>query len=125
MAQCKSRNENGEQCRAKALKNKKYCFMHDPTSARKRAEARKLGGKRRRVDHAGDSAGLPTKVRSIAEVMMILDYTLTEVVPMENSIARGRLLIALSDAYIKALEIGELESRLEAIEKALFEEDGK
>ncbi len=120
MAQCKSKTENGEKCRANALKGSTFCFMHDPANARNRAEARKRGGKRRRVTHAGNLASIPNQVRSLTDVMLILDYTLAEVIPMENSIARGRLLIALSDAYIKALEIGEVEKRLEDLEKALL-----
>ena len=56
---------------------------------------------------------------TIAQATKILDYTLAEIIPMENSIARGRLLIALVAGYINAFEIGELENRLAAIENAL------
>ncbi len=119
MAQCKSRTENGQRCRAKVLKNSAFCFMHDPANGKARAEARKRGGERRRVLHAGNSENIPTQVRTVADTLLILDYTLAETIPMENSIARGRLLIALSEAYIRALEVGELEKRIEEIENAL------
>lgn len=95
--------------------------MHDPANGRARALARKKGGERRRIAHGGDVTLIPAQVRTVAEAVTILDYALAEVLPMENSIQRGRLLIALCAEYIKAFEVGELEARLDALEKAVLE----
>ena len=103
-----------------AIKSSKFCFAHSPSHGRKRAEARKRGGQRRRVPHAGDAASMPAQVRTLADAMLILDYCLAEVIPMENSIQRGRLLIALCEAYFRGIEVGGIEERLNALELKLL-----
>lgn len=118
MAKCKGKTTRGP-CKAQALQGGRYCFTHDPASGKARATARKLGGMRNRTPHAGQADILPATVTTISEATRILDYALAETIPMENSIARGRLLIALVAGYINAFEIGELENRLAAIETAL------
>ena len=117
--QCKAMTQTNKRCQAKAIKNSDYCFIHDPASGAERAKARKKGGERNRTPHAGDASIVKGKPRSIDEAMTILDYTLAEIVPLENSIARGRLLIALCAGFVDALKVGEIEARLAAIESAL------
>lgn len=73
----------------------------------------------KRFDHAGNVAKLPASVRSLDDVLSVLDYSLAETMPLENSIQRGRLLVAIAGAFIEAIKTGELESRLAAIESAL------
>ena len=114
---CTAKTTRGP-CKAQAMKGG-YCFTHDPASGAARATARKLGGQRNRTAHAGQADLLPATVKTIRDATKILDYTLAEIIPMENSIARGRLLIALVAGYINAFEIGELENRIMAIENAL------
>ena len=119
MAKCKAKTKGGELCKAQAIAGGRYCFTHDPASGKARATARKLGGKRNRTPHAGQADILPATVTTISEATRILDYALAETIPMENSIARGRLLIALVAGYINAFQVGELENRIMAIETAL------
>lgn len=118
---CNAPTANGQPCRANALKGKSRCFTHDPANSRARALARKKGGERRRTDHGGDATLIPVEVRTIADALTILDYTLAETLPAENSLQRSRVLIALCAEYIKAFEVGELEARLDALEKAVLE----
>ncbi|MCC7119891.1 MAG: hypothetical protein IT310_15305 [Anaerolineales bacterium] len=116
---CKSKTTNGQLCQAQAITGSKYCFTHDPASGAARAKARKKGGRRNRTPHAGNSESIPTKVRTIEDVLAVLDYALAETLPLENSIQRGRLLVALAGAFIEALEAGELEARLTALEQRI------
>ena len=116
---CKAKTNSGEPCKAQALQTGRYCFTHDPASGAARALAHKKGGKRNRTAHGGQAEALPATVTNISEAMKILDYALAEIIPMENSIARGRLLIALVAGYINAFQVGELENRIMAIETAL------
>jgi len=97
---CKAKTTNGQPCQAQAITGSKFCFTHDPASGAARAKARKAGGQRNRTPH-------------------VLDYSLAETLPLENSIQRGRLLVAICGAFIEAIKTGELESRLAAIESAL------
>jgi len=116
---CKAKTTNGQPCQAQAIKGGKFCFIHDPAQGVKRAQARKRGGERRRVPHAGNPETLPAQVRSIDDVLKVLDYALAEAVPLENSTQRGRLIVAIAGAFIEAIKTGELETRLLAIESAL------
>ena len=117
--QCKSKTLAGGPCKAQAIAGGRYCFTHDPASGKARALAHRKGGKRNRTEHGGQAEILPASVTTISEAMKILDYALAEIIPMENSIARGRLLIALAAGYVDSLKVGEMESRLAAIEAAL------
>jgi hypothetical protein len=116
MAKCAALKGDGSPCQAQALKHGRYCFTHDPASGAPRAQAHKLGGQRRRVDHARDAPHTPGQVRTMADVLEILDYALAESLVLENSIARGRLLVALCGSYIETIKTGELETRLVALE---------
>jgi hypothetical protein len=115
---CKAINRDGQPCGAYALSGSDYCFMHDPSQAAKRAEARKLGGQRQRANHSG--AVCPVTVQNMGDVLALLDYSLAESLRLENSLARGRLLVSLAGAYIEALQVGELEARIEALESVLL-----
>ena len=116
---CRAKTISGQACQAQAITNSNFCFTHDPASGAARAKARKIGGQRNRTPHAGNPEILPAKVRTIDDVLVVLDYALAEVIPLENSIQRGRFIVAIAGAFIDAIKTGELESRLMAIESAL------
>ncbi len=118
MTSCKAINRRGQPCGARTLRGSDYCYMHDPTRGEERAQARKRGGLRRRPDH-GLMDIVPGKVRSLDDVLAVLDYALSESMPLENSVQRGRLIVAIANAFIAAIKTGELESRILAIESAL------
>ena len=116
MAKCHAKTKSGAACNVPALKGSQYCFTHAPEVGAARAMARKTGGERHRTGHYGDSSLIPREVVTLADANKILTYTLAETVPMENSIARARLLLALYDSFVKSFEIGELEKRIQALE---------
>lgn len=117
MAQCKAKTTSGQPCKMQAMKGGRFCFSHAPEVGAARAMARKKGGERHRTPHYGDDAIIPREVVTLADANKILAYTLAETVPMENSIARARLLLALYDSFLKSFEIGELEKRIQALEQ--------
>jgi len=116
---CKAKTQSGKPCQAKALKNNDFCFSHAPEVGAKRAQARKRGGERHRTPHSGNPVTLPREVKTLDDANKILIYVLDEVIPMENSIPRARVLLSLHDQFVKAIQTGELESRLAALEQAL------
>jgi hypothetical protein len=116
---CKATKTNGQPCGGYSVGDGDYCYMHEPTRAKERAEARKQGGYNRRTAHAGDSSKLPAQVRTVADVYTLLDYTMLETIALDNSIIRTRALIALSECYLHALEVGELEARIAVLEANL------
>jgi hypothetical protein len=104
-----------------AIGGGKYCFTHSPRHGQARKEAHALGGQRTRADHGSEPEALPLAARSMADVLKILDYTLAEIKPLENSIIRARALVAIVSTYAEMLEKSELEQRITALENALLE----
>jgi hypothetical protein len=100
-----------------AVKGTRYCFTHSPDTRAKQAAARRKGGENRHTPHFADPSLLPAKVEKLEDANKLLTYTLAEVVGMDNSIARARLLLALFDSFVKSFEIGELEQRIAALEQ--------
>ena len=116
MAACQARTASGDPCRMSALAESDFCFSHDPAIATERARARKLGGRNRHTPHVGDPESIPAKIETIRDAGAILSYTLAELLAHENSIPRARALLAIFDSFVKAIEIGELEQRIAALE---------
>lgn len=115
---CKATTKSGHPCPNKPG-GSGSCFTHDPARGGERAKARKRGGAHRRIGHAGDADALPKQVRTLPDVLAVLDYALAEALPLENGVQRGRLFVAIAHAFIEAIKTGEMEARLDAIERAL------
>ncbi len=116
--QCNAKNKLGEPCNASASENG-FCFTHDASRGKERAEARRRGGLQRITPSVADKSLVPNQTRSLNDVMTILDYALQESLVLQNSIQRGRLLVSIAHGYIEALKVGEMEERLEAVEMTL------
>ena len=102
------------------LRDRPYCFSHDPERAEEAAEARRLGGLRRRKEGtiavAYDLPGLDT----VAGIRRLLDIVVTDGVGLENGIARLRVLISTAAAATNLLKVGEFEDRLTTLEAAVI-----
>ena len=116
--QCSADKRNGERCKAFANGNG-VCFMHDATKGKERAIARRNGGLATKQPHFADASVLPSSIRNIESVLIVLDYALRESVGLDNSIQRGRLIVSIAHGFIEALKVGEIEQRMEAVETAL------
>ncbi len=116
---CKEETAKGEPCRQAPLQDGDYCFWHDPEHKSDAAEARRLGGLRRRrektVAGAYDIEGLET----VEQVRRLIEIAVLDTLGLENSIARSRTLAYLSQIALKALEVGDFQERLQALEAAL------
>jgi hypothetical protein len=116
---CRQLLPSGRPCRAFPLRDSAFCFWHTPEKEEEAAEARRLGGLRRRrektVAGAYDFAGLG----SVESIRRILEIATLDALGLDNSIARARVLIAAALAAARLLEVGELEARVEALEAAL------
>ena len=115
MARCTATNEAGQPCQAAALTDGEYCFMHDPASAGERAEARKRGGVNRRRAKSSDSETVT--LEGPADLLLVLEQAINDVLMMENSHQRARTLGYLCEKALKALEVAELAERVEALEQ--------
>lgn len=114
---CKFVKDNGERCRAAPLRNSDFCFWHDPAVARERAEARRLGGLRRRREKATSEIYNWAGLENVPEVRRLLEVAVMDTLGLDNSPARSRTLGYLASLSLKALQVGELEARLAALEE--------
>jgi hypothetical protein len=101
------------------MRDRPFCFWHDPEFATEAAEAQRLGGMRRRREHTVAGAYEVEALDTVAGIRRVLEIVTFDGLGMETSIARGRLLIAATQALTKLLEVGEHEERLRAIEDVL------
>ena len=100
------------------LRDGEFCLWHDPDHAQV-AEARRLGGLRRRSEVAVSGAYDFDGLDSIAKVRRLLEVAVIDTLGLENSIARARTLAYLAQTAVKLLEAGEIEDRLKLIEEAV------
>jgi hypothetical protein len=116
---CAYAKGDGEACAMAPLRDRPYCFAHDPERATEAAEARKLGGLRRRKEGtiavAYDLPGLET----VAGIRRLLQIVVTDGVGMDNGIPRLRALISTAVAATNLLKVGEFEERLAALEATI------
>ncbi len=119
MNACGARNTLGEPCRAAPLRDGQLCRMHSPEHAADVAEARRLGGLRRRreVTLAGafDLDGLD----SAGDVLRLLEIAAFDAVGLDNTVARARTLAQIAHVAVRVLEAGAFEMRLGALEEAM------
>src|SRR5437879_10895915 len=116
---CRYAKADGRPCRMAPLHDRPYCFSHDPERAEEAAEARRLGGLRRRkegtITVAYDLPGLD----SVTGIRRLLEIVVTDGLSLENGIARQRVLIATAVAAMNLLKVGEIEDRIATLEQAV------
>ena len=119
--------KNGKSCKAYAIHNSKYCFIHDPQNARKRAEARKKGGLNRRVIKRTEHEYYT--ISSIKDINTILEKAINEACSLESSQSNLRTLAYLCQIAMKGQELDNQEERLNIIEekyeKMEYEDESK
>ncbi len=115
---CKFVKPNGEPCQAKCMTNSDYCYWHSPDVATKRAEARKKGGRNRLAGKQSNHGRY--SIKTVDAVLKALEDALNDAINLENSHARARTIGYLCQISLKALEVGELERRLEALEEKVY-----
>ena len=105
-------------CQAAPLKDGNHCFWHSPEYAEDVAEARRLGGLRRRREVAVSGAYEVNGLETVGDLRRLLVIATLDTLGLENSIARARTLGYLVGVASKLLETGELEERLAILEAA-------
>ena len=115
---------DGSRCRAGPQRERPYCFAHDPERAAEAAEARRLGGLRRRKEGtiavAYDLPGLDT----VAGIRRLLQIVSTDGLAMDNGVPRLRALISTAVAATNLLKVGEFEERLASMEAVTGQRSG-
>ena len=98
------------------LVESEFCWVHEPQNAEAAAEARRVGGVRRRREGTVQLAYAFNGLATIEDMRRLLEIVAIDTLSMDNGVPRNRTLIAVVMAGLKALEIGDLAERLEALE---------
>jgi hypothetical protein len=101
---CRGQSATGEACKAYRLHGEEWCFWHSPAHADEAAEARRLGGLRRRREGQVAGAYEFAGVDSVAGLQRLLEIAALESLAMENKPVRIRLLTGITLVGLKLLE---------------------
>ena len=104
---------------ASPLQDKDLCFFHDPDTQEQAAEARRLGGLRRRKESTIVGAYEVGELDTVEDLRRLLQIAVIDTLGLENSISRGRMLGYLVRVGAQLLERGQMELRLLGLEAAL------
>ena len=96
-----------------------HCWVHDPENAATAAEARRLGGIRRRREATLVGAYDLGTLDTLEAVRRIVEIVLADTLSLDNGVARNRTLLAAAAALLKALEVGQVAARLDVLEAVL------
>jgi hypothetical protein len=118
MARCQYTKDDGERCRAAALIGEEFCLFHSPGRAEEVEEHRRLGGVRRRRERAVAAAYDYLGLRTIPDILRVLESAVTDTLSLDNSVGRNRTLAYLVEIARRCQE-SDLEHRVQALEAAL------
>ena len=113
---CVERNAQGGPCGMSPLQGSDRCFAHDPKGGAARAKARKQGGFNRRAARATEPPAIAPQLRDVGAIQAQLETALFDSLQLENSNGRSRTIGYLLGFALRALEVGEMEARLSALE---------
>ncbi len=115
-AACVEVRRDGAPCRARVLPEGDYCWAHDPALAEKRNAARQAGG----INSSGPARlrrMVPNRLNPVARV---LEKALVEVHNGKLEPRRALAMAGVARALVSVLGSGELEERLQRVEKVLM-----
>jgi hypothetical protein len=98
-----------------------YCWVHHPDNADAVLEARRLGGLRRRREGTLAAAFEVSGLTSVPEIRRLIEIAALDTLGLDNGVARNRTLLAAAMTALKALETGDQEERIRALEAAVLE----
>ncbi len=123
MSVCGFIKASGERCRAQAMKESQWCYVHDPALEEKRQRNNSKGGRR-------GGKGRPSTViqRLQARLEELAEMVLEGEVDQDLASTAGRLLNYSGNQmknFLAAREAEDLEERLAELEEALERQKGE
>jgi hypothetical protein len=111
--QCEHEKRDGKRCRARALTGQNRCAIHaQPGRA---AELGSKGGRRRAVFSAGDLREFAAP-KTAADLRDLLAESIIEIRAGKLDPRVANALGYLGASYLRALEVSDIETRLDALE---------
>ncbi len=115
---CQHLKDNGEECEAWAMTDSEFCFTHNPDTKEERVLANTKGGM---TPKKNGHPLPPMKIEKSQDVVLLLSDTINKVRGGEMDTRVANCLGVLSGHLIKAMEVSEIEGRVETIERVILE----
>lgn len=119
LRRCLGTQVDGRPCDAAPRRSSRLCFFHDPETAAEAAEARRLGGQRRRREATLAGAFDVSGIRTMEDIFRVVEVAMFEALRLDNSVARARVLLHAARVALEARQVAEFDARLEALEARL------
>jgi len=121
--QCQAAGPDGRPCEAAPLRDRDLCFFHAPETAPDAAEARRVGGLRRRREKTVEVLYGLDGLDGVARLGRVLDLVIVETLRLDNGLGRNRTLVLAVRAGMELLRSTDHEARLAALEALLVRND--
>lgn len=115
---CGAVKADGRPCRGLAQADATTCLFHDTTRADKAMAARRLGGLHRRRARPADPGIEFTGLGDVDAIRGILELAIADVLSLEASTERARVLISAAGAAMRLLEMTVIDARFARLEAA-------
>jgi hypothetical protein len=117
--QCTSKKENGEPCKAHAMKGSEFCFLHNPkVPEEEKREMQSKGGSVGKITVETPLPPLP--IATPRDVMNLLADTINRTRSNEVPPQIANTVGYLSGVFLKAFETSELKDKIDALERILL-----
>lgn len=116
---CDGIKEGGEPCQAAPLRDRPYCFWHSPDHRQEAAEARRLGGQRRRREATIEGAYALDGLSRLELAQRFVEIGTMDALSLENSNQRSRTLFQGALALVRLEEVGDLQAQVDELRAVL------
>ena len=96
-----------------------FCFMHHPDYVAQAEQARRSGGAARAREHALRYVYQLESLDTTDRILRLVDLTTSELLALENSVARNRALLGAASTAISLLPLTKLAEDLQRIRSVL------
>ena len=124
MPQCKYRKQDGNRCRAHAMRKAKFCISHNPKARELKRAATAKGGRNRKTLNRAPKPPEAVAIRNIGDVRDMLLRTLEDLRNGRVDSDLARAVGYLAGVTAKIIETADLEPQLQKLEESyslLFE----
>ena len=102
------------------MRDQPFCFWHHPDNRADAAEARRLGGLRRRREKTLEGAyDLADGLRSVDSIFRFVEVGAIDLLGLDTSVARSNAMFRGALVAAKLLEVGDLAQRIANLEAVL------
>lgn len=116
---CKQKKENNAGCKANAMKDSEFCYLHNPeVDDEEKQFHQSKGGQANR--HTLQIPLESIRVKTPSDVVTLLEDTINKVRSGEIDLKLANCIGYLSGHMTKALEVSDMEKRIEMIERAII-----